>query len=65
MESQVTVIWVGIDENEEFVIGHRGVGAKKGQECRRRAARGGLSMLGQGKNPMGRRISSHPTENAE
>ncbi len=47
---QVTVIWVGI-ENEEFVIGHMGVWQKV--KNMRRDSRVVLSMLGKGKNPMG------------
>jgi PPOX class probable F420-dependent enzyme len=47
---QVTVIWVGI-ENEEFVIGHMGVWQKVKNV--RREPRVVLSMLSQGKNPMG------------
>src|ERR1051325_4198435 len=53
---QVTVIWVGI-ENEEFVIGHMGVWQKV--KNMRRDPRVVLSMLGKGKIPWGcRNISS-------
>lgn len=47
---QVTVVWVGID-NDEFVIGHMGVWHKV--KNMRRDPRVVLSMLGHGKNPMG------------
>ena len=47
---QVTVVWVGID-NEEFVVGHMGVWQKVKNV--RRDPRVVLSLLGQGKNAMG------------
>jgi PPOX class probable F420-dependent enzyme len=47
---QVTVVWVGI-ENDEFVIGHMGVWQKV--KNMRRDPRVVLSLLGHGKNPMG------------
>ena len=47
---QVTVVWVGI-EDEELVIGHMGVWRKV--ENMRRDPRVALSCLGPGKNPMG------------
>ena len=46
---QVTVVWVGI-ENEEFVVGHMGVWHKV--KNMRRDPRVVLSMLAPGKNPM-------------
>jgi PPOX class probable F420-dependent enzyme len=46
---QVTLVWVGI-ENDEFVIGHMGVWQKV--KNMRRNPRVALSMLGPGKNPM-------------
>src|SRR5689334_20845296 len=46
---QVTVVWVGI-ENEEFVIGHMGIWQKV--KNIRRDPRVVLSMLAPGKNPM-------------
>ena len=46
---QVTVVWVGI-ENEEFVVGHMGVWQKV--KNMRRDPRVVLSMLAPGKNPM-------------
>jgi hypothetical protein len=45
---QVTVVWVGI-EDEEFVIGHMGVWQKV--KNMRRDPRVVLSLLGPGKNP--------------
>lgn len=47
---QVTVVWVGL-ENDEFVIGHMGVWHKV--KNMRRDPRVVLSMLAPGKNPMG------------
>src|SRR4030095_14984440 len=47
---QVTVVWVGID-NDEFVIGHLGIWNKVRNI--RRDSRVALSMLGRGKNPIG------------
>ena len=47
---QVTVVWVGID-NEEFVLGHMGVWQKVTNV--RRDPRVVLSLLGPGKNAMG------------
>lgn len=47
---QVSVVWVGI-ENDEFVCGHMGVWQKVKNV--RRDARVCLSMLGHQKNPMG------------
>jgi PPOX class probable F420-dependent enzyme len=47
---QVTVVWVGL-ENDEFVIGHMGVWHKV--KNMRRDSRVVLSMLAPGKNPMG------------
>src|SRR6516225_3169741 len=47
---QVTVVWVGI-ENDEFVIGHMGVWQKV--RNMRRDPRVALSMLGTGKNAQG------------
>jgi PPOX class probable F420-dependent enzyme len=47
---QVTVVWVGI-ENDEFVVGHMGVWQKVKNV--RRDPRVALSLLGRGKNPMG------------
>src|SRR5882724_1848054 len=47
---QVTVVWVGI-ENDEFVIGHMGVWQKVKNV--RHDPRVALSLLGRGKNPMG------------
>jgi PPOX class probable F420-dependent enzyme len=47
---QVTVVWVGI-EDDEFVIGHMGVWQKV--KNIRRDPRVALSLLGRGKNPMG------------
>jgi len=47
---QVTLVWVGI-ENDEFVLGHMGV-AQKVKNIRRNP-RVALSMLGPGLNPMG------------
>jgi len=46
---QVTLVWVGI-ENDEFVIGHMGVWQKV--KNIRRNPRVALSMLGPGLNPM-------------
>ena len=46
---QVTVVWVGVDD-DEFVIGHMGVWHKV--KNMRRDPRVVLSMLGHGKNPM-------------
>jgi len=46
----VTVVWVGI-ENDEFVIGHMGVWQKV--KNMRRDPRVVLSMLAPGKNPVG------------
>jgi PPOX class probable F420-dependent enzyme len=47
---QVTVVWVGL-ENDELVIGHMGVWHKV--KNMRRDPRVVLSMLAPGKNPMG------------
>jgi len=49
---QVTVVWVGID-NDELVIGHMGVWQKVKNV--RRDPRVVLSMLAPGKNPIGLR----------
>jgi PPOX class probable F420-dependent enzyme len=47
---QVTVVWIGID-NDEFVIGHLGIWNKVMNI--RRDPRVALSMLARGKNPIG------------
>jgi PPOX class probable F420-dependent enzyme len=47
---EVTVVWVGID-NDELVIGHMGVWQKVKNV--RRDPRVALSMLARGKNPIG------------
>ena len=47
---QVTVVWVGI-EDDEFVVGHLGVWQKV--KNMRRDPRVALSLLGRGKNPLG------------
>ena len=47
---QVTVVWVGI-EDDEFVLGHMGVWQKV--KNIRRDPRVALSLLGRGKNPVG------------
>ena len=47
---QVTMVWVGL-EDDEFVMGHLGVWHKV--KNIRRDPRVALTLLGQGKNPMG------------